>query len=324
MLAYLIAITVMFHKFVPGHQLLKRHRQSRPEMLNINGRIWLICCRNLQTRNSFFNSHDRCRMREEFNPFQSPELAYAQPLYPNVGAERSNYVSFASGHVRAVFTMAFLALMAVGDAVGCFACYTRNDLLDAFSRGQQFPYDELAGSDKFVRTVAVALALGTIVTAIAYLMWMHRAYRNLPALGAQRLNMTPAWAVGWWFVPFANLFKPYQSTAEIWRYSDPKQADKLRKSASVLVAMWWGAFLVRGCSYQIATFLAKSTAVGRPTFASLENVTTMKMITYAIEMVAAIIAIAVVNEIDQNQKSMNQLVRSAEQTSVPAGMSSRF
>ena len=124
-------------------------------------------------------------MREVLNPYQSPEFAYAQPLYSDVGAERTNYVSFESGHVRAVFTMMFLALMAVGDAVGCFACYSRNNLLDAFSRGQQFPYEVLAGSDAFVKTVAIALAFGTVATAIAYLMWMHRAYRNFPALGAQ-------------------------------------------------------------------------------------------------------------------------------------------
>jgi hypothetical protein len=263
-------------------------------------------------------------MPEVLNPYQSPDFAYAQPLYLDGGAERPNYISFESGHVRAVITMMFLALMAVGDGVGCFACYSRNNLLDAFSRGQQFPYDVLAGSDVFVKTVTVALALGTIVTAIAFLMWMHRAYRNLPALGAQRLAMTPSWAVGWWFVPFANLVMPYQSTAEIWRYSDPRQANKLRKSASVLVAVWWGAFLVRGCSYQIASFLAKSTAMGRPTVASLENATTMKMITYAIEMVAAIIAIALVNEIDQNQKSMNQLVQSAEQGTIQPAMRTRF
>jgi hypothetical protein len=60
-----------------------------------------------------------------------------------------------------------------------------------------------------------------IATAVAFLMWLHRAYRNLPALGATRLDTTPGWAVGYFFIPFANLVKPFQAVREIWHESAP-------------------------------------------------------------------------------------------------------
>jgi hypothetical protein len=52
--------------------------------------------------------------------------------------------------------------------------------------------------------------------------------------------------VGWFFVPFANLFKPYQAVAEIYRASDPDaDADfwTLSEVPSYL-KIWWGSYLI--------------------------------------------------------------------------------
>ena len=43
--------------------------------------------------------------------------------------------------------------------------------------------------------------------------------------GAGGLRYTPGWAVGWLFVPFANLVVPYFVFTEIWRNSIPATAD---------------------------------------------------------------------------------------------------
>jgi hypothetical protein len=48
-----------------------------------------------------------------------------------------------------------------------------------------------------------------------------RAYRNLPALGAESPRFSSGWAVGAWFVPFLNLVRPKQIMDDIWRASDP-------------------------------------------------------------------------------------------------------
>lgn len=61
-----------------------------------------------------------------------------------------------------------------------------------------------------------------LVIAIVWLIWQHRAQKNLEGLGATWLRFTPGWAVGWWFVPFANLVKPFQTMRELWKASgDP-------------------------------------------------------------------------------------------------------
>ena len=82
---------------------------------------------------------------------------------------------------------------------------------------------------------------------IVFCMWTHRVARNLPALGGWGLKYTPGWAVGWFFIPLANLVMPYFVAAEIWRESDPEQRHldgQEIKPASPLVAGWWISYVV--------------------------------------------------------------------------------
>jgi hypothetical protein len=59
------------------------------------------------------------------------------------------------------------------------------------------------------------------------------------------MEFTPGWAVGWFFVPFANLVKPYQAVAEIYRASNP-DADPDFWAVSEVPAylrVWWVSYL---------------------------------------------------------------------------------
>jgi hypothetical protein len=52
------------------------------------------------------------------------------------------------------------------------------------------------------------------------------------------MRFTPGWAVGWSFVPFMNVFRPYQAMQEIWKIcSDPVSWQK--QPGSLLIKWWW-------------------------------------------------------------------------------------
>jgi hypothetical protein len=93
------------------------------------------------------------------------------------------------------------------------------------------------------------LELGVrIAIAVCFLVWIHRAYRNLPALGAQLMRFTPGWAVGWWFVPIAVMWRGYQVTRELWILSQPAQAvlptgERIQRRAPLL-GWWWAVYLI--------------------------------------------------------------------------------
>lgn len=67
------------------------------------------------------------------------------------------------------------------------------------------------------------------VLLVLWLRWLYLAAFNVRALGASRLRFTPGWAVGWSFIPVANLWMPYLALKEIWQASiDPAQWGRVR------------------------------------------------------------------------------------------------
>jgi hypothetical protein len=77
-------------------------------------------------------------------------------------------------------------------------------------------------------------------TAIVWLVWQHRSQADLFAVGVQGLEFTPGWAVGWWFIPFANFVMPYRAMRELWRRSGA--ADAEGQGAERPLQMWWGLY----------------------------------------------------------------------------------
>ncbi len=73
-----------------------------------------------------------------------------------------------------------------------------------------------------------------------------RAYANGPALGLHDPRFGKGWAIGAWFVPILNLFRPKQIANDIWRGSDsalPAHASDswYNRPTPVLLAWWWAA-----------------------------------------------------------------------------------
>jgi hypothetical protein len=107
---------------------------------------------------------------------------------------------------------------------------------------------EANASDQRQGVIGLLQLLLYLGTVVAFLVWFRRAYRNLPALGAESLRFPSGWAVGAWFVPFLNLVRPKQLADDIWRASDPTlpaqvgAAWKQQRVASLL-HWWWALFI---------------------------------------------------------------------------------
>ena len=84
---------------------------------------------------------------------------------------------------------------------------------------------------------------------VLFIVWFHRAYSNLPALGVADPRWGKGWAIGGWFVPILNLWRPKQIANDIWRASDPnappEQGSAWRqRDVPAVFQWWWAAFLV--------------------------------------------------------------------------------
>ena len=115
----------------------------------------------------------------------------------------------------------------------------------AWSHGNFRPsYSFVMWTGAVLRAAGLLIGLGA---AIAFLMWFHRAHRNLPALGNTKLKFTAGSAVGWWFFPILNCVLPYEAMQEIWKGSDPSNIwapDRSQAVGPLLVLVWWGMYLL--------------------------------------------------------------------------------
>jgi len=97
---------------------------------------------------------------------------------------------------------------------------------------------QLSRQEVWQNIVAFSNFIINLVAGILILMWIYRANANARLPGAQDMKFTPGWSVGWFFIPFAMLFKPFQAMKEIWRASANPQ-DWQSQPVSVLVGWWW-------------------------------------------------------------------------------------
>jgi len=179
-------------------------------------------------------------MSTDYNPFQSP----AAPSHSSAGAAWP-IIPFESGHSRALVAIWLLAITAVISILGGICTLLEYGSLQQQPNGSFTIVGTgaaIADSADLLSKVGMLVWIGIV---IGFCMWTHRAARNLPALGARGLKYTPGWAVGWFFIPFANFVMPYFVAAEIWRESDPEQTDpQAGKTTSPLVAGWWFTYII--------------------------------------------------------------------------------
>jgi hypothetical protein len=207
---------------------------------------------------------------------------------------------FESGHKRAVWTMALLAVAALTSIASAGANYS---LYRSVMAGNRNPAIAGGGAIDWANNLAIASAIA------AFCMWTHRVYRNLPALGARGLRYTPAWAVGWLFVPLVNLVVPFFVFSEIWRHSIPAPTDSAGQRGqrvSPLLVGWWivnilpFVLLLIGCVALVVAML------NAPLVKWFFLVTVLVPLTGG---AAAILAIFVVRRIDKNQQAKFEMVR---------------
>lgn len=106
-----------------------------------------------------------------------------------------------------------------------------------------------------IQTDLGAVALAVSLTYLSYTLvfvvsivlvglWIHRAHANLRESGADELAFSPGWAVGWYFVPFANLVMPFKAMRELWNASRGEHDFFGGPAAAPELKAWWAAWIV--------------------------------------------------------------------------------
>jgi hypothetical protein len=150
---------------------------------------------------------------------------------------------------------------------------------------------------------------------ISFLVWFSRSYRNLRALGAEGLEYSPGVAIGWWFVPVVNCWKPFQVAVEIWRASDPAAAkndfaSRAGMPTPALLAIWWMGWLTALVLDNLVAASDRITYQGA-------MVTPPMFVASGFDVLAAALAIAVILEIDGRQNTRHASITARSERDSP-------
>ena len=140
--------------------------------------------------------------------------------------------------------------------------------------------------------IGIGFFVAFIVTIVLYLMWLHRAYKNLQALG-QQTDYSPGWAVGYWFIPFINLVMPYKIVNELYEKSNFQG-----NNSSSIVAIWWLTYILSG----IIGWMANKITFGTKASEAIATAAMVDIVSDTLLIIAGCACIKIINTVDEMQE----------------------
>jgi hypothetical protein len=225
------------------------------------------------------------------NPYQQPQTP---PQWPSVAV-----TEYRPATTLVQWLSAFLIIDAVFDVVTGLLSVLE---VTAFANLEQLAEQGDPGAIAFglgYLCVGLFTIAAYITTAVLFCVWVNRANKNARAIGAEGMTFTPGWCVGWFFIPIANLFKPYQAVKEVLLASDPgaSATDWRYRPVPSFLGGWWAAWLIANFIGQVEFRMSLSGNADLVTTSSW-----LGIISAVVGVIAALLARAVVKTTHQRQE----------------------
>ena len=225
----------------------------------------------------------------EFSPYQSP-------------ATRSAWTS--------IFLVGLIAatLAAFGSTIAEIG------LLQRLANGEFVSEQALMANDDRQGLIGVVVLLAYLVLIISFCIWIYRAAKNLQSLNVGGQRFSPGWAVGWWFVPFMNLVRPYQVVKELWKGSYPiSESDDSsawrNAPTSAILGWWWGIWIV---SNLVNTGVSRASLSDDISVDGLITADYFSLVGDALTILAAVGIFMLIRRISSNQDRKHVMLRRVE------------
>ncbi len=142
--------------------------------------------------------------------------------------------------------------------------------------------------------------ISLIVSVVFMSRWTFRAMKNLHTVRDPGVTMSPGWAVGWYFIPFANLWKPLSGMMQIWRGSMAQAGESER--VRPVVGWWWATWLASNFLANIGVRLGGWTGDGQAYYESLW----VNCAGSAVSIICSILMLKVTRRVTDAQTRMEQ------------------
>lgn len=139
---------------------------------------------------------------------------------------------------------ALLAVVMLADVLHFgAAAYMRSVMGDVASGTGDVGRESVQRADTAIAASSLLYLLGVVGTATLFIIWFHRVRHNAEVFAPDTQRRTPGWAIGGWFIPFANLVIPRGIAQDVLRASQPDPyAAELRHHR--LLNAWWSLWIL--------------------------------------------------------------------------------
>jgi hypothetical protein len=169
-------------------------------------------------------------------------------------------------------------------------------------------------SDDLANAAFGIVGVLALATAIVFIVWMWRAAKNNEALGRMNPRLGPGWAIGGWFIPFANLVIPILIMQDLWRGSDPTVArgdPGWRTGRGAALVGWWWALWILGA---VRLFAGNDSSNSSHSLSDIKRSNQVALVGFLAHVVAAGLAIGVVRKLSARQEECLRMQQSAWNT----------
>ncbi len=216
-------------------------------------------------------------------------------------------------HQRAKTAQLLIAMVGVVYIMMLISSYWQYGLLQDMKSGTLYSQEVLETNDLREQFLAIVFLMLYITSAVTFILWFRRAYFNLHQK-INHLTHTEGWAAGSWFVPFINLYRPYQIMAELYNETAEllaKRGFKRKvKLDTTFVGIWWFLWLVSNLLANIV-FRMSNSATDIDQFL---NLTALDMGSDVLGIILALITIKVIKTYANAESFLIQL-KDEEETS---------
>ncbi|WGI22153.1 DUF4328 domain-containing protein [Amylibacter sp. IMCC11727] len=168
----------------------------------------------------------------------------------------------------------------------------------ALEDGRQIPA-YLGVESGLFDTITAVIAFGYLIVyficVVICAFWIYRAASNAEKIMPSDERITAGWSVGWYFVPFMNLWKPFQGMKHIWN-SRAGGAD-LNSPLPSNASWWWGCWVASNILGNLQFRLSSNDNIS-----NLINSEYVGLVASPFSIVAAILFAGLIREVTDMQE----------------------
>lgn len=235
-----------------------------------------------------------------------------------------------NNETRAKLAVAVMWLVVVAHVITLISGYMQFNLAQNVLSTGEFTMEELHSNDMRQLYVSLFALFVFILAAVFFLMWFYRAYSNL-SYKVKYLEHSKGWAIGAWFVPVLNLFRPYQIMRELYHESlrllrkQNIEMSGLPDTSMAMINYWWGFWVA---SLMVSSF-SLSLGFQPSTFEVLSRITVMDLIADALALIGAVLAVHVIKNYSMIEEKLTEvpdvgLAQTADLSRYPVSGRKRF